>query len=54
MGSFDVYDYAHQKNIPVIAEYVCSKEVYDYVKSIGADYAQGYYIGEPQKELLTD
>jgi diguanylate cyclase (GGDEF)-like protein len=46
-----ILDYAHQKEIPVIAEFVCSKEVYDYVKAMGVDFAQGYEIAEPKPEL---
>jgi diguanylate cyclase (GGDEF)-like protein len=46
--SHAIIDYAHQKGIPVVAEFVCSKEVYDYVKSIKVDYMQGYYIGKPK------
>ncbi len=30
-----------------IAEFVCSKEIFDIVKELGIDYAQGYYIGKP-------
>jgi len=47
-----IIDYAHQKGIPVIAEYTCSEDVYKYVKNLDADYVQGYFIGEPQEELL--
>ena len=43
-----ILDFAHKKGIPVIAEYVCSKEVYEYVKKMGVDYAQGYIISEPK------
>jgi len=46
-----ILDYAHQKEIPVVAEFVCSKEVYDYVKEMGVDFAQGYEIAEPRPEL---
>jgi len=46
--SHAIIDYAHQKGIPVVAEFVCSKDVYDYVKKIDVDYVQGYYIAEPQ------
>jgi diguanylate cyclase (GGDEF)-like protein len=46
-----IIDYAHQKNIPVIAEFICNRDVYDYVKTINADYAQGYYVSEPSPEL---
>lgn len=48
-----ILDFAHQKNIPVVAEFVCSKEVCDYVKKMGVDYLQGYEISEPQPELLN-
>jgi len=46
-----ILDYAHQKEIPVVAEFVCSKEVYDYVKEMGVDFVQGYEIAEPKPEL---
>ncbi|ADN09997.1 EAL domain-containing response regulator [Sulfurimonas autotrophica] len=47
-----ILDYAHQKEIPVVAEFVCSKEVYDYVKEMGVDFVQGYEIAEPKPILL--
>ncbi|QOP46492.1 EAL domain-containing response regulator [Sulfurimonas paralvinellae] len=47
-----ILDYAHQKGIPVVAEFVCSKEIYEYVKEIGVDFLQGYYISEPKPELI--
>ncbi|MDF1882994.1 EAL domain-containing protein [Sulfurimonas sp. SAG-AH-194-C21] len=47
-----IIDFARHKKIPVIAEFVCDGDVYQYVKDIGADYAQGYFISEPQPELL--
>jgi diguanylate cyclase (GGDEF)-like protein len=47
-----ILDYAHQKEIPVVAEFVCSKEVYDYVKEMGVDFVQGYEIAQPQPSLL--
>lgn len=36
-------------NIETIAEYVCSKEIYEKIKELGIDYSQGYYISEPIK-----
>jgi len=48
-----ILDYAHQKEIPVVAEFVCSKEVYDYVKEMGVDFVQGYEIAEPQPNLVS-
>ena len=35
-----------------VAEYVHSKEVYEIIKEMGVDYAQGYYFGEPKPELI--
>ena len=35
-----------------VAEYVHSKEIYEIVKSLGVDYAQGYYFGEPRPDLV--
>lgn len=36
----------------VIAEFVHSKEVFDVIKEIGIEYAQGYYFGEPQESVI--
>ncbi|WP_434580159.1 EAL domain-containing protein [Sulfurimonas sp. NW15] len=36
----------------VIAEFVHSAEVLDVVREIGIEYAQGYYLGEPQEKLI--
>jgi len=38
-------------NIKTIAEYVESKEILDELEKLGVDYAQGYYIGKPEREL---
>lgn len=35
-----------------VAEYVHSKEIYEIIKKMGVDYAQGYYFGEPNPELI--
>jgi len=44
--------FAKKKKFPVIAEFVHSKEVYEVVKSMGVEYAQGYYLGEPKPDLI--
>ena len=36
-----------------ITEYIHNKEVFDIVKSLGADYSQGFYLGEPSPKLLS-
>lgn len=40
-------------HIQTVAEFVHSKEVSDIVKSLGVDFSQGYFVGKPQKDLLT-
>ena len=35
-----------------VAEFVHSKAVYEIIKEMGVDYAQGYYFGEPKPELI--
>lgn len=42
-----IQTFAQQKGLKLIAEFVCSKEVYDKIKEFGIEYAQGYYLGEP-------
>ncbi len=38
---------ANTLGIKCIAEYVSSKEIYETIKKLGVDYAQGYYFGMP-------
>jgi diguanylate cyclase (GGDEF)-like protein len=45
-----ILEFAQKMNIETIAEYIHSQNVYNTVKDIGIDYAQGYFFGEP-KEL---
>jgi PAS domain S-box-containing protein/diguanylate cyclase (GGDEF)-like protein len=42
-----IVGFASKLKIESVAEFVHSKEVYDKIKEIGVDYAQGYYLGEP-------
>lgn len=39
---------AHKMNVQTVAESVETKKIYDEVKRIGIDYAQGYYLARPQ------
>jgi len=43
--------FAKDLGIQTIAEYVSSKEIFDKVKLLGVDYAQGYHIGKPSHIL---
>src|SRR5690606_2113317 len=38
----------HVMGLKTIAEYVSSEAIRDRVRDLGVDYAQGYFIGEPQ------
>lgn len=42
-----IHNISKMMGIKSTAEYVENKEIYDCVKSIGIDYAQGYHISEP-------
>ena len=50
-----IVELAHKLDIETIAEYVSSKEILDIIKEIGIDYAQGFYIGKPERieDLLS-
>ncbi|MBL1244837.1 MAG: EAL domain-containing protein [Sulfurimonas sp.] len=39
--------FTKKMSFKTVAEYVHSKEVYEVIKEMGVDYAQGYYFGEP-------
>lgn len=42
-----ILDFAHSLEIETIAEFVHSEEVMKTITSLGFDYAQGFFIGEP-------
>ncbi len=48
-----IVDFAKKLNIKTIGEFVHNKDIYDVIKTMGFDYAQGYYIGKPDKKLIT-
>ncbi|MDF1876421.1 EAL domain-containing protein [Sulfurimonas sp. SAG-AH-194-L11] len=43
--------YAKAKKIKLLAEFVCNKDIYEYILPLGIDYIQGYYISEPLKDI---
>ena len=43
-----IIDFAKRQGFKTIAEFVSNKEIFDRVKELGIDYAQGYYISEPK------
>lgn len=42
-------DVAHALGLKVIAEYVDSEAVYTWLKALGVDYVQGYWVHEPER-----
>ncbi len=42
-----IVSFAQKLGMRSVAEFVHSKEVYDKIKNIGVDYAQGYHLGQP-------
>lgn len=38
--------------VKTVAEFVHSQEVFETVRSLGVDYAQGYFFGEPKPDLI--
>lgn len=43
-----IIDFAEKMKIKTIAEFIHSEEVYNVVRDMGIDFAQGYYFGEPR------
>lgn len=46
-----IVQFAKDLGLKTIAEFVCSKEIYEVVKDMGIDYAQGYFVGKPEAEV---
>jgi diguanylate cyclase (GGDEF)-like protein len=44
--------FTHKIGVKTVAEFVHSAQVYEIVKSMGVDYAQGYFLGEPKPDLV--
>lgn len=48
-----IYLLTKELNIRTIAEYVESAEIWDAVKNVPVDYAQGFYIGRPSLDIIV-
>ena len=44
--------FAHNANIPCVAEFVHNESVQEVVKALGIDYSQGYYFSEPSPTVV--
>ncbi len=49
-----IKSFADKIGAKTVAEYVYDEEIFNIVKKIGIDYAQGYFIGKPNPELLNE
>lgn len=47
-----IVTFAKKQQIKIIAEYVETKEIFDYLNDLGVDYSQGYYFGKPEELKL--
>jgi PAS domain S-box-containing protein/diguanylate cyclase (GGDEF)-like protein len=47
-----IVEFAKKSNIKIIAEFVSDEEIDKILRDIGVDYAQGFYYGKPQAELV--
>ena len=44
-----IIDFAQKMGIKTVAEFIHSEDVYNMIRKMGINYAQGYYFGEPKK-----
>lgn len=47
-----IVEFANKMNIKTVAEFVYSKNVFEKVGELNVDFAQGYYFGEPSRDIL--
>ena len=46
-----IVDICKKSGIKIIAEYIHNKNVLEKIKSMDIDYSQGYYIGQPKRDI---
>ncbi|MEJ5168324.1 MAG: EAL domain-containing protein [Arcobacteraceae bacterium] len=47
-----IVQFAHSQGMKTIAEFVSNGDIQSVIDEIGVDYSQGYFIAEPNKEIL--
>lgn len=47
-----IIEFANNLNILTVAEFVHSEAIQEIVKKLNVDFSQGYYLGQPQHEIL--
>lgn len=43
-----IQTFAKEKGLKLVAEFVCNQEIYEEIKKLGIEYAQGNYLSEPK------
>lgn len=46
-----IVDFAREMGIKTVAEFIHTREVFEAARSLGIDYSQGYYFGEPMAQV---
>ena len=46
-----IISFAKESNIKTVAEFIGSKEIFEYLKDLGVDYFQGYYFSPPREDI---
>lgn len=46
-----IVEFSHRLKLKTVAEFVCSKEIYDECQKLGIDYLQGFYLSEPKPNI---
>jgi len=49
-----IVDFAKRLHLVIVAEFVHNQAVFEIVKSLDIERVQGFYLGEPDKEILED
>jgi EAL domain-containing protein (putative c-di-GMP-specific phosphodiesterase class I) len=47
----NIVNFSRKLGIKTIAEYVHSSQIYNIVRTLGIDYSQGFYLGEPKPAI---
>ncbi|WP_187648498.1 EAL domain-containing protein [Nitrosophilus labii] len=51
---FSILELSKKMDLKITAEFVSDKEIFEFVKNSGIDFAQGYYIGKPKPNIISE
>ena len=49
-----IVGFAKKKGIKTVSEYVSSEKIFEKIKNLGVDFAQGFYFGEPKQFVAKE